>query len=124
MSTTMIPPDAIITEQRASALHIANHVKNARGALLARMAALTPHESCDFAADLIGDLPEVLLSLDAIKFVTRVRRIGATAAEQTLELCGIPQRTRLGELTPRQRTALESSLRTRANAHRNNRIER
>ena len=114
MGSTLIPPTADDKlAQRHRSLREANRVRQARAALLGRMAQAPIAESCQMAADIAWDPPEVLRSMPVYDFLLRVRGVREVGATRLLEACQIPEMTSLGTLTMRQRSALESVLRSR-----------
>jgi hypothetical protein len=123
MSTTTVPFGApvgplerqrLIDAQRARGLQAAMRVSMGRRALLDRLHALPPSKSCDMAAEILEDVPEVLASLRVGVLFRSVRRMFGRTAERMCEVSGVDEKTTLAALTGRQRAALIALLRMRA----------
>lgn len=79
-----------------------------------RLRSLPLAESCDLAADLAADLPEVFERVDVLKLLENVHLVGPSRIERMLEAAAVNATTRLGDLSPVRRGALIASLRFQA----------
>ena len=118
MGTTIMPPTTGLSPemlaQKRQALAKAERIRLGRAILLRRMSALSRRESCAMAADLVEDVPDVLMTLPMLDFLARVRRVGDTTAEKLMAAARVGLSVTVGSATPRQRAALAGALRLRA----------
>ena len=101
------------------ALERANEVKAVKAYWRKRVRAAPRRESILLAADLVEDTPGPLGSTMVWEVLGWVRRLGRTKpteviAERMLDEAGVSQFRKLGDLTPRQRSALAEVLRRAA----------
>ena len=119
MGSTLVPPTVVL--QRQVALERAQEIRLARSKLLHRLAGGSRAESCQLAAEMVAEVPDVLRTLSVVKFLEQVNGIGhsryrSRTVDRILESCGIVQVKGLGELTVSQRAGLAAVLRARGAA--------